>query len=206
MLTVAVPKGRILSKLGALLTRAGLDASPLGVEDRKLERTTADGSVRYLFLKPDDVPTYVEYGAADLGFSGRDVLDERGYDLYRPLDLGVGRCRLVVARPEGDREVPEIPRVATKFPKLAERHFLSKGVQAEIVYVGGSVELAPLVGLADLIVDLVESGATLRENQLREVETIVEVSTLLVANRATYKLKAAEVAPYVDALRKATAR
>ena len=204
MITVAVPKGRILVKLGAVLERAGLDAEPLRQDDRRLERTTADGAVRYLFLKPDDVPTYVEYGAADLGFSGRDVLDERGYDLYRPLDLGVGKCRMVVAQPDGGREIPEIPRVATKFPKIAERHFLSKGVQAEIVYVGGSVELAPIVGLADLIVDLVESGATLRENHLHEVETILEVSTLLVANRAAYKLRAREVGVFVDALRKAT--
>ncbi len=204
MLTVAVPKGRILAKLGAVLTRAGLDASPLEKDDRKLERATVDGRVRYLFLKPDDVPTYVEYGAADLGFSGRDVLDERGYDLYRPLDLGVGRCRMVVARPDGDRTIPEVPRVATKFAKIAERHFAQRGVQTEIVYVGGSVELAPLVGLADLIVDLVESGATLRENHLHEVETVLEVGTLLVANRAAYKLKAAEIGPYVDALRRVT--
>lgn len=205
MITVAVPKGRILAKLGAVLDRAGLDASPLRQDDRRLERSTADGHVRYLFLKPDDVPTYVEYGAADLGFSGRDVLDERGYDLYEPLDLGVGRCRMVVAQPDDGPEIPEIPRVATKFPKIAERHFLSKGVQAEIVYVGGSVELAPIVGLADLIVDLVESGATLRENHLHEVETILDVSTLLVANRAAYKLKAAPIADYVAALRRATA-
>lgn len=204
MITVAVPKGRILAQLGAVLTRAGLDASPLDKDDRKLQRATRDGGVRYLFLKPDDVPTYVEYGAADLGFSGRDVLDERGYDLYRPLDLGVGRCRMVVARPDGDRPVPDVPRVATKFARIAERHFARQGVQAEIVYVGGSVELAPLVGLADLIVDLVESGATLRENHLHEVETVLEVSTLLVANRAAYKLKAGEIAPYVGALRAAT--
>ncbi|MCC6646103.1 MAG: ATP phosphoribosyltransferase [Polyangiaceae bacterium] len=204
MITVAVPKGRILAKLGGLLERAGLDASPLRQEDRRLSRDSDDGGVRYLFLKPDDVPTYVEYGAADLGFCGRDVLDERGYDLYRPLDLGVGRCRMVVARPDGCREIPDVPRVATKFAKVAERHFAARGAQAEIVYVGGSVELAPLVGLADLIVDLVESGATLRENHLHEVETVLEVSTLLVANRAAYKLKAREVAPYVDALRRAT--
>jgi ATP phosphoribosyltransferase len=201
-LTIAVPKGRILKSLAPLLERAGIDPSPLTADDRRLVRPSADGSLRFLFLKPDDVPTYVDYGAADLGVSGRDTLLERRYDLYMPIDLGIGRCRLVVAGPAGAR-VPDVPRVATKFPRIAAEHFARRGVQAEIIPVHGSVELAPLVGLAHLIVDLVESGATLRENHLEERELVAEVSTLLIANRAAYKLRADSIRPLVARLRAA---
>ena len=201
-LTIAVPKGRILKSLAPLFERAGIDVSPLTADDRRLVRPSADGSLRFLFLKPDDVPTYVDYGAADLGVSGRDTLLERRYDLYMPVDLGIGRCRLVVAGPAGARP-PDVPRVATKFPRIAAEHFARRGVQAEIIAVHGSVELAPLVGLAHLIVDLVESGATLRENHLEEREVVAEVSTLLIANRAAYKLRADSIRPLVARLRAA---
>ena len=202
MLTVAVPKGRIQKQLGALLRRAGIDDGPLADADRRLVRPTKDGALRFLMLKPDDVPTYVEYGAADLGFSGRDVLLERRYDLYEPLDLGVGRCRMVVAGPAGV-VVPEVPRVATKFTRIATEHFLARGVQAEVIHVGGSVELAPLVGLADLIVDLVETGTTLKDNDLVVLEEVCLITTLVVANRAAFKLKHAEIAPLLEGLRRA---
>ncbi|MGK3998032.1 ATP phosphoribosyltransferase [Sorangium sp. So ce1024] len=203
-LTIAVPKGRILKDLIPLVQRAGLDSTPLQENDRRLVRPTADGAIRYVFLKPDDVPTYVEYGAADLGVSGRDTLLERRHDLYTPLDLGIGRCRLVVAGPE-DTPIPDLPRVATKYPRIAGDHFASKGVVAEIIPVHGSVELAPLVGLSHLIVDIVETGATLRENRLEVLETVTEVSTLLIANRASYKLRSDDVRPLVERLRAATA-
>lgn len=203
-LTIAVPKGRILKDLIPLVQRAGLDSTPLQENDRRLVRPTADGAFRYVFLKPDDVPTYVEYGAADLGVSGRDTLLERRHDLYTPLDLGIGRCRLVVAGPE-DTPIPDLPRVATKYPRIAGDHFASKGVVAEIIPVHGSVELAPLVGLSHLIVDIVETGATLRENRLEVLETVTEVSTLLIANRASYKLRSDDVRPLVERLRAATA-
>src|SRR4029079_12874865 len=121
-LTVAIPKGRIQKALAPLLERAGLDAAPLLSGDRRLVRPSADGAIAYVFLKPDDVPTYVEYGAADLGVSGRDTLLERRYDLYTPVDLGIGRCRLVVAGPEG-KKAPDVPRVATKYPRIAAEHF-----------------------------------------------------------------------------------
>jgi len=202
-LTVAVPKGRIQKKLGALLERVGIDASPLAEDDRRLVRETRDGALRYLLLKPDDVPTYVEYGAADLGFSGRDVLLERRYDLYEPLDLGIGRCRMVVAGPKDQTTFPEVPRVATKFPRIAREHFASRGVQAEVIYVGGSVELSPLVGLSDLIVDLVESGETLRENHLTVIEEIASISTVLVVNRAAFKLRQDVIGALVERLRAA---
>jgi ATP phosphoribosyltransferase len=202
-LTIAVPKGRILKDLIPLIEQAGLDSSPLRESDRRLVRPSADGSIRYVFLKPDDVPTYVEYGAADLGVSGRDTLLERPHDLYTPLDLGIGRCRLVVAGPE-DVATPDLPRVATKYPRIAGDHFTSKGVVAEIIPVHGSVELAPLVGLSHLIVDIVETGATLRENRLEIKETVVEVSTHLIANRAAYKLRSDAIRPLVERLRAAT--
>src|SRR5215470_9424059 len=146
-LRMAVPKGRILDALAPVLERAGIDTAPLFASDRRLVRTTADGSVSYVFLKPDDVPTYVEYGAADIGVSGRDTLLERRHELYTPVDLGIGRCRLVVAAPRGVA-LPDVPRVATKYPRVAAEHFAKKGVQAEVIPVHGSVELAPLVGLA----------------------------------------------------------
>ena len=203
-LRIAVPKGRILGALAPLFTHAGLDVAPLSAEDRRLTRTTPDGRVSYVFLKPDDVPTYVEYGAADVGVSGRDTLLERRPDLYTPVDLGIGRCRLVVAGRSGV-PVPDVPRVATKYPRLARQHFTGRGVQAEIITVHGSVELAPLVGLSDLIVDLVETGTTLRDNQLDVLETVAEVSTLFIANRAAYKLRADTIAPLVERLRSAVA-
>lgn len=201
-LTLAIPKGRVLRELAPLLSRAGIDTEPIVSEDRRLVRESSDGSLRFLLLKPDDVPTYVEYGTAELGVSGRDTLRERAYDLYQPLDLEVGRCRLVVAGPSG-REMPSVPRVATKYPRMASEYFASRGIQAEIVYVQGSVELAPLVGLSDLIVDLVQSGATLRENDLVEMETIAEVSSVLIANRSLFKLRHAEIQGLIRRLRAA---
>lgn len=201
-LCMAVPKGRILMALAPLLARAGIDTAPLSADDRRLVRSTADGSVRFVFLKPDDVPTYVEYGAADVGVSGRDTLLERRHDLYTPVDLGIGRCRLVVAGRTGVA-IPHVPRVATKYPRLAAEHFAARGVQAEVIAVHGSVELAPLVGLADLVVDLVETGSTLRENGLEVLETVTEVSSLFVANRAAYKLRASAISPLVQRLRAA---
>ncbi len=200
MLVVAVPKGRVLGALATLLGKAGIDAAPLLAEGRALVREA--GGLRFLLVKPDDVPTYVEYGAADLGVCGRDVLEERDADLYRPLDLGIGRCRLVVAAPR-DAAAVAVPRVATKYPRTAARHFARRGVQAEIVLVQGSVELAPVTGLADVIVDLVETGSTLVENGLVERETVADVTSVLVANRASYKLRHDDVRRLIDTVRRA---
>jgi ATP phosphoribosyltransferase len=202
-LVLAVPKGRVARQLVPLFERAGYDASCLLADDRKLIRDSSDGRLRFLLLKPDDVPTYVEYGVADLGISGRDVLLERRYDLYQPLDLGIGRCRMVVAAPRG-ASIPEVPRIATKYPRIASEHFAARGVQADVVFVQGSVELAPLVGLAHLIVDLVETGATLTENDLEEREVICHVSSVLVANRSLFKLRHEQVEPLIQTLRQAT--
>jgi len=199
--TIAVPKGRVLKALAALLGRAGIAADVLLADDRALIRSVEGENVRFLLLKPDDVPTYVEYGAADLGVCGRDVLVERESDLYQPIDLGIGKCRMVVAGPVGREEPRDLPRVATKYPRTAAAHFASRGIQAEIVYVGGSVELAPVTGLSDLIVDLVETGATLVKNGLAEREIVAKVSSVLVANRASYKLRSGEIAPLVHRIR-----
>lgn len=201
-LTMAVPKGRILKVLAPLFERAGLDVAPLLCDDRRLVRDSADGSLRYVFLKPDDVPTYVEYGAVDLGIAGRDTLLEKNADVYTPIDLRLGVCRLAVAGPKG-KKAPDLPRIATKYPRIASAHFAKKGIQAEVIPVSGSVELGPLVGLADLIVDIVETGKTLDENNLEVLETVAEVSTMLIANRAAYKLRAAEIRPLCAAVTKA---
>ncbi len=201
-LTVAIPKGRVSKVLVPYFLQAGLDVSCLLEDDRKLIKESSDGSLRFLLLKPDDVPTYVEYGAADLGVSGRDVLLERRYDLYQLLDLGIGRCKMAVAAPCG-AVIPDVPRVATKYARIATDYFAARGVQAEVVYVQGSVELAPLVGLAHLIVDIVETGATLRENNLEVREEICPISSLLVANRTQFKLRHPEIEPLVQKLRAA---
>lgn len=222
-LTIALPKGRTLGPVSELLSRAGMtgdassdaaDASTpladaLRDDSRALVRRArfAGRRIDLLLLKPDDVPTYVEYGTADLGVCGRDVVDEREPDLYQPVDLGIGRCRLVVAGRTGtdlDRAT-RMPRVATKFPRTAAAHFARRGVQVEIVNVQGSVELAPLTGLADLIVDLVETGTTLVQNGLEVKEEIARVSTILVANRASYKLRADAIGALVSAVRAALA-
>jgi ATP phosphoribosyltransferase len=188
--TLAIPKGRVLKAIAPLLSRAGVDvAEVLGEEgDRRLVRELPSVGLRLLLLKPDDVPTWVEYGAADFGVCGRDVLLERGFDLYQPVDLGVGRCNVVVAAPEGAPELPDRPRIATKYPRIATAHFARRGVQAEVIYVQGSVELAPITGLAHAIVDLVETGETLRQNKLEIREVAFEISSVLVANRAAFKL------------------
>jgi ATP phosphoribosyltransferase len=204
-LTLAVPKGRILKVLAPLLREAGISADCLLAEDRRLVRESEDGSIRFLLLKPDDVPTYVEYGSADLGVVGRDTLLERNYELYQPVDLRVGVCRMVVAAPIGAPAVAA-PRIATKYPRIAQKYFASRGTQVEVIYVQGSVELGPVTGLSDLIVDLVETGATLRENGLEEREVICSISSLLVANRSLFKLHHERIAPIVEGLRRAVER
>jgi ATP phosphoribosyltransferase len=201
LLTIALPKGRVLRAVAPLFARAGVDVGALLADDRSLVRESPAAGLRFLLLKPDDVPTYVEYGAADLGVCGRDVLLERLSDIYQPLDLGVGRCRMVVAGLVGRAPPAGVPRVGTKYPRCAAQHFARRGVQAEVIFLQGSVELAPLVGLSDLIVDLVETGATLAQNGLEEREEVARISSVLVVNRAAYKLRNDRVRPLIEALR-----
>lgn len=203
-LTVAVPKGRVLEQLAPRLEAAGLGTEALTKKSRKLIREDPATGLRYLLLKPDDVPTYVEYGAADLGIVGRDVLLERDYDLYAPVDLGIGVCKMAVA---GLPDAPYPPaaghtlRVATKFERIAREHFKRYAFPVEIIYTGGSVELAPITGLADVIVDIVETGETLRQNGLVVLEDIVPISSLVVVNRVQFKLKQERLRPLLDALK-----
>jgi len=203
-LTIAVPKGRLLKQLAPRLASLGVAPEALAETDRRLVRE-AGGSLalRVLLLKPDDVPTYVEYGAADVGIVGRDVLLERGSDLYVPLDLGLGRCRMVVAAPAGmslRTDVGHVPRVATKYPRIATAHFAARGDEVEVIYVQGSVEIAPLVGLAEMIVDLVETGETLKQNGLEVRESVCDVSAVVVANRVGMKLRRREIDQLLEAL------
>jgi ATP phosphoribosyltransferase len=207
-LTFALPKGRILGPALVLLQRAGLelgDAEP--GRDRRLQIELPAGH-RLLLVKPADVPTYVEHGVADLGVAGADTLDEAARDLYEPVDLRIGACRLVVAepldRPARLRRGMEL-RVATKYPLLARRHYLQQGISPEIIPLYGSVELAALTGLADQIVDLVESGETLRQNRLVEVETIMHVTSRLIVHPASLKLRPTAVARLIEAVRAAVA-
>ncbi|TJY65149.1 ATP phosphoribosyltransferase [Sinimarinibacterium sp. CAU 1509] len=193
-LTIALSKGRIFDETLPLLAALGMD--PAGDIDRLLRVPSRNKDVSLLIVRASDVPTYVEYGAADLGVVGKDVLMEHGGSaLYEPLDLGIAQCRLSVAakkdgpRPDGVRRL----RVATKYPEITRRHFAAKGEQVEIIKLYGSMELAPLVGLADLIVDLVATGSTLKANGLVEIETICQVTSRLVVNKAAMKMKNAAI-------------
>jgi ATP phosphoribosyltransferase len=200
-LTIALAKGKLLPQAEALLRRAGLPA-PNG-ESRKL--VVEEGGFRFLLVKDMDVPVYVEYGVADCGIAGRDVLLESGSDVYEPLDLGFGRCRLMVARPAGAPETRGPVRVASKYPKVATRYFLERGFPVEVVTLNGSVELAAALGLADCIVDVVETGRTLVENGLTAVAEVAPSSARFIVNRASWHARRAEVGPLVDALRQAVA-
>ncbi len=207
-LRLALPKGRVLDEAIALFARAELDLSSVKDGSRRLVFDVAAAralgcELRVLVVRDADVPTYVEYGAADLGVAGRDVLEEQGRDLYEPLDLGIGRCRLSVAEPadappsRGDAQ----RRYATKFPNLTRRHLEAHGEVADVIKLYGSIELAPLMGLCDRIVDLVSTGETLRQHRLNEIETILPVSARLVVNRASFKLRRAPIDALLARLR-----
>jgi ATP phosphoribosyltransferase len=207
-LTLALPRGRIREEAIALFDRAGIDLGPVSEvrAGRRLIIPVEKEELRVLIVRDTDVPAYVEYGAADLGIAGLDVLEEQGRDLYEPVDLGIGRCRLSVAEP-ADRPVDEAAhlhlRYATKFPEITRRFLQSRGIVAEVIKLYGSIEIAPLVGLADRIVDLVSSGETLRQHHLREVETVMEVSARLCVGRAAAKLAADRVDDLVRRLERA---
>jgi ATP phosphoribosyltransferase len=205
-LTLAVPKGRVLKVLVPLLAKAGYDASSFLSDERALVRTSACGRLEALLLKPDDVPTYVERGVASIGVVGRDVLDEKGSELFRVLDLRVGVCKLAVAAPKGfTAPRGHVLRVATKYPRMALAHYAKKGEQVEVVKLHGSVELGAVTTLADVIVDLVETGRTLEENGLEVIEDVASVSSVLVANRAAWKVDGERLRAFVKGLEEALA-
>ena len=203
-LTLALPKGRLLDPALDLLRELGV--SGIDPDSRKLIFRDAGHDLEILLLKPADVPAYVTYGAADLGVVGKDILLEQEPDVYEPLDLGFGFCRLVVAEPRAlwERDDPakwSWVRVATKYPRLTEAYFSARGIQVEIVRLDGSIELVPLVGLADRIVDLVQSGETLRANGLVEVAEITRSTARVIVNRASMKTEHGAVTQLIDDMR-----
>ncbi len=190
MLTIAVSKGRIFEEALPLLAEAGIQPTDDPKTSRKLILDTTRDDVKLVIIRATDVPTFVEYGAADLGIAGKDVLLEHGAEsLYEPLDLKIAGCRLMTATHKDKPEISGRVRVATKYVKTARLYFASKGIQAEIIKLYGSMELAPLVGLADCIVDLVDTGNTLKANGLEPRELITEISSRLVVNKAAMKMK-----------------
>ena len=204
-ITIAIPKGRILEESVELFGRIGIDCRELLGDSRKLVFENSEQKMRYMIVRATDVPTYVEYGSADLGIVGKDTLLEQDKDLYEPLDLKFGYCRMVVAEPAGlagkdDPSGWSHIRIATKYPHVAESYFASKGVQVEIIKLYGSIELAPLVGLSERIVDLVSTGETLKQNGLVEVETIAEITTRLIVNRASLKTKHKRISEIIQGL------
>jgi len=210
-LTIALSKGRILDETLPLLAAAGIEPLEHPDASRKLILPTSRANVSLVVLRATDVPTYVRYGAADLGVAGKDVLLETGSDgLYQPIDLGIGRCRLVVATRRGFDWAGLVQRgarvrVATKYVQVAREHFAAKGMHVDLIKLYGSMELAPLVGLADAIVDLVSTGNTLKANDLVAVEDILAVSARLIVNPASLKLKRDRVKPLIDAIAAAVA-
>lgn len=203
MLVIALAKGRFLEPSLELLGRAGIRFSEEIAESRRLVFDSLDGGCRGILVKPIDTPTYVEYGAADAGIAGRDVLLETGADVLQPLDLGFGQCRIVLAARNGESSGGShrpVMRVATKYPRIALEYFNARGIPVELIPLSGSIELAPLVDLADRIVDLVETGETLRENGMQILDVITESSARLLINRASYQTKRDEILHLLQAL------
>ena len=188
MINVALPKGRLGNTVYAMSAAAGYECPSILENNRKLIFENPDAGVRYFWVKPSDVAIYVERGAADIGVAGRDILLEYDPDVYELLDLNVGVCRMAVAGKKGFRDDPEKTlRVATKFANIARRYYVGLGRDIDIIHLNGSIELAPILGLSDVIVDIVETGKTLLENNLEPLETIVPISARLIANKASFK-------------------
>ena len=209
-LTIALPKGKLFDLSAQVLGKIGCTAEGLSEKSRKLIITNDEARLKFIITKTADVPTYVEYGAADIGIIGKDVIDEAGKDVYELLDMGFGRCRLMMAVPK-DKRRPRLEdynntRVATKFPRIAEKFFAAQGMQMEYIKLNGSIELGPIVGLSESIVDIVETGTTLRENNLVEIVTIMDATARLIANRVSYKLKFEQINFIVDRLEKILSR
>ena len=210
-LILALPKGRILGECGALLARAGLHPAPDYADEasRRLRFPTDDPALEVVRVRSFDVATFVAFGAAELGICGADVLMEFDYpEIYAPLDLGIGRCRISVAEPAETAGTDDPARwssvrVASKYPSLSRRHFAARGVQAEVVALSGAMELAPTLGLARLIVDLVQTGSTLKANGLVETDVIAQVSSRLIVNRIALKTRPDEIGAWIEAFRKA---
>ena len=205
-LTIALPKGKLFGLSADMFAKIGYTAEDLSEKSRKLIISNDDKKIRFIISKTADVPTYVEYGAADIGVIGKDVLLESGKDVYELLDLGFGRCHLMMSVHKNQKRGKLMDynhtRVATKFPHIAEGFFNSKGMQMEYIKLNGSIELGPIVGLSESIVDIVETGTTLRENNLEEIAYIMDATARLICNRVSFKLKFDRIHQMTEDLRK----
>ncbi len=205
MLNIALPKGRLGEKVYSMFEKAGFDCPSIKENNRKLIFENPEKGIRYFWVKPSDVAIYVEHGAADIGVAGKDILLEYEPDIYELLDLDIGKCRMAVAgmadfRDSGNRTL----RVATKFTNIAKTFYKSQGREIDIIHLNGSIEIAPILGLSDVIVDIVETGTTLKENQLEVKETIVPISARLIANKSSFKFKNAQIEAILDSMTKQT--
>lgn len=207
MLNIALPKGRLGDKVYELFASIGYDCSEIYSDNRKLVFENEENGVRYLLVKPSDVAIYIAHGAADIGVVGKDILEEGNFDIYELLDLGLGKCNMCVAAPNDYVEDFDRPlRVATKFVNIAKDYYISLNREIEIIKLNGSIEIAPLLGLTDVIVDIVESGKTLKENNLRVYEQIMPISARLIANKSSYKFKGKDIDTLMDKLTKELAK
>ena len=203
MLNIALPKGRLGEKVYAMFAKAGFECPALMEPGRKLIFDNEEAGVRYFWVKPSDVAIYVERGAADIGVAGKDILLEYRPDVYELLDLNVGKCRMAVAAPVGFKDdMNRTLRVATKFSRIARDYYTSVGRDIDIIHLNGSIEIAPILGLSDVIVDIVETGTTLRENNLNVIEEIVPISARLIANKSGFKFRTEQIERLTEGLRK----
>lgn len=202
MLNVALPKGRLGEKVYAMFEKAGFECPSIKEQNRKLIFENEECGVRYFWVKPSDVAIYVERGAADIGVAGKDILLEYEPDVYELLDLDIGKCRMAVAAKSDFRDNPQRTlTVATKFSNITRNFYASKGRDIDIIHLNGSIEIAPILGLSDVIVDIVETGTTLKENNLEVFETIVPISARLIANKAGFKFKSEQIESIVRSIK-----
>ncbi|MBR3819120.1 MAG: ATP phosphoribosyltransferase [Clostridia bacterium] len=207
MLNIALPKGRLGDKVYELFASIGYDCSEIYSDNRKLVFENEANGVRYLLVKPSDVAIYIAHGAADIGVVGKDILEEGNFDIYELLDLNLGKCNMCVAAPNDYTEDFDRPlRVATKFVNIAKNYYISLNREIEIIKLNGSIEIAPILGLSDVIVDIVESGKTLKENNLRVYEQIMPISARLIANKSSYKFKGNDIDALMEKLKKELAK
>ena len=203
MINIALPKGRLGERVYDMLERSGYGCPSIKEPGRKLIFENEEAGVRYFWVKPSDVSIYVERGAADIGIAGKDILLEYSPDVYELLDLNIGKCRMAVAAKRDffdDRQ--KTLKVATKFVNIAKTHYASVGRDIDIIKLNGSIEIAPILGLSDVIVDIVETGETLRENDLEVIETIIPISARLISNKASFKFKTGEIERLTEQMRK----
>lgn len=203
MLNVALPKGRLGEKVYNMFEKAGFECPSIKETNRKLIFENEEVGVRYFWVKPSDVAIYVERGAADIGVAGKDILLEYEPDVYELTDLDIGKCRMAVAAKKDFRDNPQRTlRVATKFSNIAQQYYMSKGRDIDIIHLNGSIEIAPILDLSDVIVDIVETGITLKENNLEVFETIVPISARLISNKSSYKFKSEQINKIVEEINK----